>query len=347
MRKALSLLLLFCLMLLAACGQPRSEESYSLTLWYVEGDPLAPTLTRLAQEYNRARGKDTLALTLRAWVSEEQLLHMLQSSAPPALVLCPHTLAFTLDEGGLLQERDLVTPIYSDWLCKRSDSIGHGFYPIGFSLPLLCTRERAPESLHALLRSAAAQGRETGLPALYVDRFAPLFYQTLLDTETEFHADPAKDMGCEDYVNLYNALLQCRFDHGLAFGEAVDTPWRIVDSPTLTEQALDGFTLAPLSNGPLLAEGRGLAVTARDGRMQRALPDFFRYLTQSGRLVRTALDAGLIPAAQEAFSPATPLEAALLSLMERPLHLPDARSQYYVNLNSFEEEFIAALELLH
>lgn len=347
LRRLLPLLLLCTALLLSACAGTQTTEGYSLTLWYVEGDPLAPAITRLAEDYNRSRGRATLPVTLRAWSSEEQLRATLQRSTVPALVLCPHTLALQLEEFGLLREPGTPSPSYPDWLTQRADCVGHGFYPVGFSLPLLCTREGAPTSLPALLSYAAGQGQTSGLPALYVGRFAPLFYQTLLDRGTEFTADPVKDSASKDYVNLYNALMACRFAHGLAYGPAVDTACYLDDSAALAARTLESFRVTPLSEGPLLAEGRGLAVTARDTRMQRALPDFLRYLIEAGRLSRAALEAGLIPAWEEELSPSGPLETVLLQLRGRTLHLPDPESKYYVNQLSFEQSFLDALELLH
>ena len=347
LRNHLALFLALAVLLLSACGSTQPEERYSLTLWVVDGDPLAPALSQLAEDYNRARTRDSLAVTLRSWPGEEELLRALQSGAPPALVLGTHRLAFSLAERGLLQDPGFAPPAYPDWLRERSDCIGHGFYPIGFALPLLCAREAAPDSLPALLEAAAASGQKSDLPALYVDCFAPLFYQVLLDAGTEFGADPARDGFHPDYVNFYNWLMQACFSRGLAWGAPVDTPWRIENSTALPARILEGFTLTPLGASTPLAEGRGLLVTARDARMQRALPGFFRWLNEPGRLSRAALDAGLVPAAAEALSPAGPLERALVSLIGRPLHLPEAGSRYYVNRSAFEAQIRTALELLH
>ena len=347
LRRFLAFLLILLSLLLAACGQSREAESYSLTVWYVEGEPLAPVFAQLAEEYNRARGKNSLSVTLRAWEDSERMLNTLQSSAPPALILCNHAFAFTLEELGLLKDSGFALSAYPNWLLKRADCVGRGFYPIGHALPLLCTREPLPASLTALADAAARYGRETGLPGLYVEQFAPLFYQALLDEGTEFGADPERDRYSEHYVNLYNAIMRTAFDRGLAWGAAVYAPYRLESSVTLVDRALDGFTIVPLSEEPLFAEGHGLAVTVRDTRMRRALPDFLRWLTQPGRMGSAALRAGLVPAVQEPLSPTTPLEIALSALRERPLHLPDAECRYYVNRSAFEDDFLAALALLH
>ena len=346
MRKSIPVLLLLLALLLSACGA-RAEESYSLTLWYVEGDPLAPAVLRLAEDYNRSRGRRDLAVTARAWASEESLQNTLQSGARPALILCSHELAFSLYEKDMLHEPAFPAPFYPDWLLARSDCVGRGFYPIGSEVCLLSVADSYPAGLSELVAYAAARGRETAQPCLSVERFAPLFYQVLLDAGTEFSADAARDVFSEDYVNLYNALSGAFFDRGLSADPGAETACRLASGSALLGRDLSGCTLHALSDGPLLAECRGLAVTARDARMQRALPDFLRWLAKSGRMGRAALDAGLIPSGSETLAPRTVLEAELVRLMGRSLHLPDAESGYYVNRSAFEEDFLAALELLH
>ena len=344
MRKTISALILLLALLLSACSR-QTEESYSLTIWYVD-DPLAPVITQLAEEYNRTRGRDTLAVTLRAWAGEEQLLSTLQHGAAPALVLCPHTLAFTLAEAGLLKDMGGVSPAYPDWLHARSECVGHGYLPIGFELPLLCAQGALPTRLDELLDVCSAAQRETEAPCLFIGDYAPLFYQVLLDAGTEFHAFPARDSFSEDYVNLYNALAAAVFEGGLTLDEGAETACRIESSAALAGRDLGGCALYPLAEGALLAEGHGFAVTARETRMQRALPDFLRWLTRSSRLGNAALDTGLIPAAAEALSPQGALAETLVGLMGRPLHLPDPDSDYYVNHSAFDEDFLAALTLL-
>ena len=346
MRKTLPALILLFALLLGACGA-QGGDSYALTLWYVGDDPLAPAVLQLAEEYNAARGRGSLAVTARAWPDEESMLRALRTGALPALVLCSHETAFSLQEEGKLWDTGLSLFSYPAWLCARSESVGRGFFPIGSALELLLTRDAATGDLRALPARAAAYGEETGRPYLTVDRFAPLFYQALLDGGTEFYASAQRDMLSEDYVNFYNALAEAAFVHGLTADRAADTVCRIESSTALRTRDLSGCGVCPLSEGPLLAACRGLAVTARDARMRRALPDFLRRLAGSGRLGEAALEAGLIPAAEEEVSPDTPLEAALVSLMGRTLHLPAAESGYYVNSSAFEKQIRAALELLH
>ena len=346
MRKTLPILILLLALLLCACGR-QTGETYSLTLWYVEGDPLAPALLRLTEDYNRERGRDTLAVTARAWADDEKLQRTLQAGVRPALILCTHELAFSLSDAGELRDLGLSLFSFPAWFRERSACVGRSFFPLGSEVDLLCTRGAEPESLPDLLAEAAARGERNGEPFLSVERFAPLFFQVLRDAGAEFSAQADRDALSEDYVNFYNAVAEAAFTHGLTADGSAGASCRIESSTSLASRELKGFRLYPLSDGPLLASCRGLAVTVRDTRMQRALPDFLRWLAASGRLGEAALKAGLIPAAEEPLSADTPLEAALVSLTRRSLVLPAAESEYYVNHSDFEKQLRAALELLH
>ena len=221
----LLLLLLASALLLTACGLGPRSEPYTLSVWYVDGDPLAEPLAALAESCRGSRELGTLALLLRPFADQEALTRTLESGLVPDLLLGSHELAFSLYDRGLLVDVGGVSPRYPAWLSHRSDCIGHGFYPIGFSLPLLASRDRqSPESLWA---DAAAYGRWNALPFLCVQSFAPLFYQSLLDQGQEFSADPVKDSLNRNYVNFYNAVAETAFLRGLSTDLELDLPCRI------------------------------------------------------------------------------------------------------------------------
>lgn len=348
LRKRCCALLLLLAALLCACSSVPSAQAYSLTVWYAsDGDPLAPCLERLAETYNAAREKGSLPVTLRGFADEDALVRALENGAVPDLLLCSHALAFTLYERGLLRDPGVAVEGYPVWLTERSGSVGRGYYPLGFDLPLLCAPEGTDTTLPALLDEASAFGRATGRPSCGVDAFAPLFYQTLLDAGVEFTADPDRDLFEISYVNLYNALTAAVFDRGLTADTEQQLPCRLERASALRGRDLTGCALHPLSTGALLAEGRGLAVTSREPRSQRDLPRFLRWLLTPERLSAAALEAGLVPAVPHGAKGSDPLETALIELCGRELHLPDGESQYYVNHSAFESAFRAALELLH
>ena len=198
-----------------------------------------------------------------------------------------------------------------------------------------------------LWTDTAAYGRWKGQSFLCVENFAPLFYQALLDQGLEFTADPARDNLNQNYVNLYNSITEAAFTHGLSSDCRLDLPCRVESSTSLIRRSWDSYYLTPISEGDLLAEGYGLIVTAREPRSLRNLPRFLGWLCEGKRLGRLALDAGLLPAVSDPLSTDTPLQALLLSLRNRTLHLPDWNSGYAKNREAFETSFRANLELLH
>ena len=343
MRRLLPLILILAL-LLCACGQRRTEP-YALTVWHTTGDPLAPILEALAEDYNATRPRGTLAVEPRSFEDEDAISRALSSGAVPDLLLCGHAFAFSLADAGLLKPQT-VAVAYPAWLQARSSCVGAGFYPVGFTLPLLCSPPDAPGDVLALLESAAAYGRATGEPWMSLDTVGPVFYQLLLEQGREFTADFQREVLNKDFVNLYNALATAVFDGGVTL-DGRDCPCRVTASDTLPGEETDGCALRPLSEGALLAEGHGLAVLSRETRSQHSLGLFLSWLTEPGRLADAALNAGLVPALPVVTTPDDPLGAALAKLSGRELHLPDGESQYYRNKMNFEKQLRAALELLH
>ena len=339
----LTVLFLLLALALCGCGRPAADDGRTLSVWYAADDPLAPALTSLAERWNGSRERGAPALELRSFGDEAALRRALEAGIAPDLLLCSHALAFTLEERSLLRDPGAGPTDYPAWLTERSACIGHGFYPLGFELQLLCCREDIPVDPEALWDSAAAEGAP-GF-RLTVDRFAPLFYQYMLDRGTEFCADPARDTFRPDYVTFYNTLSRLCFTHTLGLETEFDYPCRIEHSGRLLQRGLSGRVLRPLSDGALLAEGFGIAVTARDPRSLHALPAFLRWLAEEAAPGRAALSCGLVPAlpAQAASAP----EALLVSLRDRTLHLPDGSSFYWRGRDAFEARFRASLELLH
>ncbi len=347
-RRVTALLLLPALALaLCACGA-QTEPARPLVVWYaLEGEPLASALEALAADYNGTREKGAAAVTPHAFDDEAALLRALESGAVPDLLLCPHALAFTLSERGLLKAPSVPSPPYPDWLRQRADCVGRGFYPIGFDLLVLRSASPGSSDLSALLREAAAFGAERGQACLRIDAFAPLFYQVLLTQGIEFTADFEKCGLIEDYVNLYNQIADAAFSHGLVPDALSPVPRRLAFGSLLHAEAAEAAAFSLLPAGPRLAEGHGLAVLSREPRMRGDLGRFLRWLLTPERLSAAALEAGLVPALTAPLSPAGPLEALLLEQTGQEFHLPEARSQYYVNHPAFETSFREALRLLH
>ena len=351
MRRLLCLLLGAAL-LLGLCGCAREKETAAVTLWYAEDDPLAAALLRAAEEYGRTRASDAPGLALRAFEDYEALQRAL-NTARPDLLLCPHTLAFSLAGRGLLQTPGGLDASYGEALRGRADCIGSSVFPLGSRVLLLASRDAVPEDFASLCARAAAYGAEQGSPYLAVDSFAELLCRQVLGSG-EFHADRARDCFNPAFVEAWNALAEAAFAGGLYAGAlpAVSLlrgglPAAVVYADALVSGVPEGVTLSPVpaEGETLLAELRCLAVTAPEGRPTRGAAAFLRWLTRGERAAKLALSAGLIPALPGGEA-SDALSALLLSLARRPLWLPDGGSDYCRGRGAFEKEARAVLDLL-
>lgn len=350
MRKTLCLLLILCLLpALCACG--RETSSYPVSLWLSEDDPLATAMTQAVEDYNRSRKSSAPSVTLRRFESGEALESAL-GTARPDLLLCSHTLSFSLADRSLLTNVG-VSVAYPESVACRSEGIGRSVYPIGSRVQLLCAREDLPAGLDALCARAASYGANTRLPFLGADSYADLLCQLVLDSG-EFHADRERDCFSEAFRAGWNALADAAFSGGLYVG-AADTsallkselPAVIVYSDALAPEGAQGRTLTLLcpEGTPLLADQRTLAVLSRDGKQQRGAAAFLRWFFSGGRAAKLALSCALIPALPGGEGTGE-LSSLLLSLRERTLWLPGGGSDYIQNRSAFEQSFRSAMDLL-
>ena len=350
MRKTLCLLLLVCLLLpLCACGQ--EEASYPVSLWLSEDDPLASAMTTAVEEYNRAKKASAPPLALRRFENDAALERAL-NTARPDLLLCSHTLSFSLDERSLLTDAG-VSVSYPEAVAYRAEGIGRSVYPIGSRVQLLCAREDLPAGLDALCARAASYGADTRLPFLGADSYADLLCQLVLDSG-EFHADRERDCFSEAFRAGWNALADAAFSGGLYVGDAgaaallkSELPAVIVYSDALAEGVPVGYTLSLFcpEGTPLLADQRTLAVLSRDGKQQRGAAAFLRWFFSGDRAAKLALSCALIPALPGGEGTGE-LSSLLLSLRERTLWLADGGSDYIQNRAAFEQDFRRAMDLL-
>ena len=100
-------LLLAAVLLLSACGLGAPAERYTLSLWYVEEEPLAAPLSLLLKSYPEQSG---LSVSLRPFSDTESLTKALDSGLVPDLLLGSHELAFSLYDKGLLAEGGAISP---------------------------------------------------------------------------------------------------------------------------------------------------------------------------------------------------------------------------------------------
>ena len=319
--KRLLCLLLACAALLALCGCARArEEAGTVTLWCASDDPLLPALREAAAAYNQSRKSGAPSVALREFDDDARLAAAL-NTALPDLLLCSHTLAFPLDERGLLTDAGSEAA-YPEALAARCAGIGRRVFPIGSRVQLLVTRG--------------------------ADAPADLF--TLCLGGGEFHADRTRDCFNADFRAAWNALAEAAFSGGLYTGDALPAgslPAQYVYSDRLRAGVPEGCTLSlpPLGGKPRLADLRCLAVTAREGRQARGAGAFISWLFSGSRPAGLALQSGLIPALPGG-EDTDALRALLLRAREETLWLPDGGSDYCRNRSDFEAAFRAAVDLL-
>ena len=350
MKSFLCFLLALCLLFpLCACG--REAASNPVSLWLAEDDPLASAMTQAAAEYNRTKKAAAAPVELRRFDSGEALERAL-GSARPDLLLCSHTLSFSLDDRSLLTSPG-VSVSYPEAVAYRAEGIGRSVFPIGSRVQLLCAREEAPADFAALCARAASYGAETRLPFLGADCYADLLCQLVLSSG-EFHADRERDCFNTAFQAGWNALAGAAFSGGLYAGDGEasallksELPAVIVYSDALAPEGAEGRTLAVLcpEGTPLLADQRTLAVLSRDARQQRGAAAFLRWFFSGDRAARLALSCGLIPALPGGEG-TDALSSLLLSLRERTLWLADGGSDYIKNRAAFERDFRDTMGLL-
>ena len=345
MRRILCLVLLACL-LLTGCGAQKADTA-ALSLWCASGDPLLPALRQAAETYNQSRKSGALPVAIREFEDAEALTNALNTTRPD-LLLCSHTLAFSLSDRGLTTDAGLALS-YPEGIAARAEGVGRSVFPVGSRVRLLVSREEIPTDLAALCRLAAAHGG----PYLAADSFADLLCQAVLGSG-EFHADREKDCFSAAFREVWNVLAEAAFAGGITAGDASalsllesGLPVAYVYSDSLASGVPAGFVLtAPGTQGlPLLGDLRCLAVTAGDSRSQHGAATFLRWLFSGARPARMALEAGLVPALPGGEG-TDALSALLLSLRERSFFYADGGSDYVKNRAAFERETRRVLDLL-
>ena len=345
MRRVLCLVLLLCL-LLTGCSAQKSGAA-ALSLWCAADDPLLPALREAAESYNRSRKSVALPVAIREFEDAAALTNALNTTRPD-LLLCSHTLAFSLSDRGLTTDAGLSLS-YPEGINARAEGVGRSVFPLGSRVQLLVSRESVPADLAALCALAV----ESGCPFLAADSYADLLCQAVLGSG-EFHAAREKDCFNAAFREAWNALAEAAFSSGIAAEPvsplsllASGLPAAFVFSDALAAGIPADCTLtAPDTGGlPRLADLRCLAVMAREGRPQQSAAAFLRWLFSREKPARLALGAGLIPALPGG-EETDALTALLLSLREQPLFFADGSSDYVKNRSAFEVEFRRVLDLL-
>lgn len=329
---------------------PSAEpERPALLLWLAEDDALCDAFSMLAEEY--AAAHPDRAIELRRFETTAELNAAL-TNAQPDLLLCDARLASelpgTLPEG--LPELLFDAP--------------EGFVPLGAELPVLVLREddrallEGCDTLEALCAAAGEYGRQTEKPFFSADSFARLFACALAQKGSPFFAMREQDLESEDYRTVYNLLAEAAFEGGLIAADAPvaaavmrgELVCGLCSSRDLLTGEREGLAVRPLPpmegcEALLDLQLHGLAVLP--GADPKETADFLGWLLADDRAADMALAAGLIPAADGAWSEA---DGVLKSLSEAArsarCFLPEADSGYRLRGAAFEESFRAALALL-
>lgn len=365
-KRCFSLILAVFFLLLAACGGA-PEHADAVTLWVLEGTPLSAWLEGAVEEYNGTLGRnDSQPVLLRSF-PDEQSLAAAFDTARPDLLLCTHERAFTLAGEEILRPVAKLlaggAPAYSPAWIDYSPCLGQSYFPMGFDTQVLYARAGAADGaggdLAALLELAARYGQSMGRPFFGTDSLSSLLYSMMLSLKVELHAVRQMDINSNNYIYAYNLLAGAAFTGGLLTGEDAaalvqkgELRCAAVSASALTQAGEEDCVFSPLpqlrEEDVLLAEGYGLAVTARESRDLDSAAAFLRWLFQPDRLCEAALSCGLIPSAPpEAAQGQGPLEELLLELARTEnIHLPMPGSDFSQNRQALEAELRTAMSLL-
>lgn len=336
---------------------PGSRE---LTLWLAEDAPLAEAIHRLSAEYNAQQ--PAWPLLLRSFASEERLVAEL-GEAQPDLLLCGERTAAALAASDALGS--LAWPDEPAGLFRDVPGCAEGaYFPLGAELRVLALREEnralldGCDSLEALCETAADYGRRQNRPFFSADSFARLFACALAQKDSPFFALREQDLESGAYRALYNLLAEAAFEGGLIpLEEAVLPAIRrgelvcgIVSSRELLTGERDGLIalpLPPMAGCEELADAGLCGLAVLPGADAEGAARFLGWLYAEDRASEAALAAGLLPAAEGAWSEADAVAEGLAQALERArFYLPPEDGGLLLRGADFEHSFRAALALL-
>ncbi|MGX8692219.1 MAG: hypothetical protein ACSW8E_00495 [Clostridia bacterium] len=384
--RALALLLCLTL-LLGGCGQPdiqpaptpsvTAEQSPApsaeptaaptetpgpreLTLWLAEDAPLAEAIHTLTAEYNAQQ--PAWPLRLQSYASETALTAALGDSKPD-LLLCGERTAARLKAAGALGS--LAWPDEPAALFREAPGCAEGaYFPLGAELQLLVLRQEnrtllaGCDSLEALCETAARYGRQQGRPFFSADSFARLFACAMAQKGSPFFGTREQDLESEAYRALYNLLAEAAFDGGLIPPEDAVLPsvrngdlvCGVVSSRELLKGErtdLAAFPLPPMAGCEALTDAKLCGLAVLPGADSEGTARFLGWLYAEGRSAEAALEAGLMPAADGAWSETDAVTAGLAqALRNGRFYLPPEDCGLLLHGTDFEQSFRAALALL-
>lgn len=345
-----------------------SNGSQQLSLWYVAGDVSPSAMESLALEYNDHRGRDSYALSLQSFPSEEELASAFEYERPD-LLLCSYTRAADLGNRGLLGAVELADRDYLPAIEDALPFAGRSFFPLGSAVPMLVFDSSmlneagiSPDfgSFERFLESAAEYRQKTGAPFFSAESLSPLLCTCCASLGYELKGEPELDGMNEDFAGTYNALASAALEGSfLPPGEsrlemvaAGLLPCVLLDRPSGI-QLPEGLDYGPL---PLPESGQavyvpdimGFAVTGANSYALASVRDFLLWM-QEDFSYRDTLALGLVPVtAQLKTEEATlPLEQLLLDTYHQEAIVYPPLGNFCEKRQEMENELCRALDLLY
>lgn len=355
MKRLLLILLSACLLLMCACSASKpADEKGSVTIWYINGEPLELALRERCAHIQRESGID---IELCPIMSTEELATRLQGSRPD-LLLCSHELAFGLDEQGMLKRLDVPGLECRAELKAKYPVFGSGFFPVGAAVELLCCRQlpsgTALSSFEALCTQLESSGQ-----CMTIDSLARFMSAAIEQRGGQLSLSRTDNAADEHYRYIHNFLAENAlsgmlrvFDEGgaelLRDGE-IDAA--IVPSTALVS-GVDDFYIMPvpvMQGGERVCVGdmKGFAYTGNTFDNSASTARVLKMLLAEGAGAELAVGGGLVSA--QSWEPASKaqLESALFQIYtDWEMLLPSPVSPGVIMRRQIEEELSAALGYL-
>lgn len=357
MKKYILILLSACLLQMCACGQePNTPEESSVSIWYINGDVLETALKERCAAIEE--DNNNIRIELCPFESMQTMSESLQGRRPD-LLLCSHELAFSLAEQGMLKSLDVPGLDYSREIREKYSGLEGGFFPVGASVELLCSREPLPEdcllSLEALCSSFINNGR-----LLTADSLARVLCSALMQRGGELGMSHGENSASAEYAAIHNLLAETAYSGALSvFDEGgIELLSRgIADAAIVSSSALADLSNSlyiysvPIAEGGrkcTMADMRGFAYLGNTRDNSRAAAYVLKALLSEGAGAELAMSAGLVSAQRwESTEGEERLYRALYEIYSQwELVLPSPISPWVMTRQELEEELSAALGYL-
>ena len=341
----------------------------AVTLWYEKDSPLAEELEALVKSYNSDIKRETLPVELKCFDSESALAEAYETGSPDIL-LGSHLRAFSLYLKNKLtdisSEETFATPAYSKNLTSRSSSIGNSFFPIGISVPVIAinnsfAQQNSFDSFEDMLSAASEYTADTVSPFLSINSAAEQYYIYLLRFAVEFSGRFDEINSDKQYLSLYNIFAETAFEGSVAFlgDEAANyLAENAISCIIISSDALKGVDTENVSvrdipapaeslNHDTVGTAYGLAVTNGGCRSTRDTAAFITWIFENNRSSQAAADARLAPVLEKDSYKTDAIGTAIANIVkEEVVVLPAADSDYMLNRDSFDENFLEKMQKL-